>query len=40
MNEELIVVFKAKEVFDTVKSMTSLKASGTNGFPTLFYQKN
>ncbi|KAH1130704.1 hypothetical protein J1N35_002082 [Gossypium stocksii] len=39
MNLTLIARFTLEEVYLTLKSMGPMKASGPNGFPTLFYQQ-
>lgn len=38
-NDELMKKFKTEEVLEAIKSMAPLKASGINGFLTLFFQK-
>ncbi|MBA0709589.1 hypothetical protein Golax_024616 [Gossypium laxum] len=38
-NEESVAEFRREEVVETIRAMAPLKASGKDGFPTLFYQK-
>lgn len=38
-NMELMKEFLAEEVFETVKDMGPLKATGNDGFPAFFFQK-
>ncbi|KAE8686346.1 hypothetical protein F3Y22_tig00111069pilonHSYRG00104 [Hibiscus syriacus] len=39
MNESLLLPFRAEEVWQAIKGMAPLKASGLDMFPTVFYQK-
>ncbi|KAK9035057.1 hypothetical protein V6N11_077108 [Hibiscus sabdariffa] len=39
MNDSLNTEFQSKEIYEAVKSMAPLKASGPDGFPALFFQK-
>ncbi|KAK9024334.1 hypothetical protein V6N11_004501 [Hibiscus sabdariffa] len=39
MNDALLAPFKGEEIWAALNTRASLKASGTNGFPVLFYQK-
>ncbi|MBA0584191.1 hypothetical protein Gorai_015016 [Gossypium raimondii] len=38
-NEESVTEFRREEVVEMIRAMDPLKASGKDGFPTLFYQK-
>ncbi|KAK8573530.1 hypothetical protein V6N13_009620 [Hibiscus sabdariffa] len=39
LNDYLLPPFEADEIWNAVKCMAPLKASGPDGFPTLFFQK-
>lgn len=39
MNQSLTTTFKEVEIIEALESMGPIKASGADGFPTIFYQK-